>query len=494
MRNRILQWGAVGLAAVAVSVTGSARAAPASSSANAGLWKEHGPSDALPPGFTALPSLAPLVKTLKPGVVNIYTASVVKMRQPQRRAPSGMEDPFEEFFRRFGQMQPEESRRQSLGSGFIINAKGYVITNNHVVEGATEIRAKLDDGREYDAQVVGRDPKTDVALLKLVPSGAETIDLPIVYLGDSDALQVGDFVVAAGNPFGLDHSVSLGIVSAKERVIGAGPYDDFIQTDAAINPGNSGGPLFNTRGEVVGVNTAIVAQGQGIGFAVPINMVKALLPQLLQKGKVVRGWLGVSIQDLTPELARTLKLERARGALVAGVMRKSPAEAAGLKAGDVVVGIDGRAVETYNQLSRDVAFLAPGSKTQLSVVRDGKARTLELKIGERPEDEEMAMNEAPDQPEAVGDRLGLSVQALSPQRAARLGIDGGVLVASVHAEGAAARAGARPGDVIVEVQRKPIHSLQDYAAAIGSVKPGEMVLMRLQRVNASVYIAVPAGR
>ncbi|MBI5549038.1 MAG: Do family serine endopeptidase, partial [Deltaproteobacteria bacterium] len=372
-----------------VGVAHAAAPNPAGPAAVQGaLWKEHGAGDPLPQGVVPMTSLAPLVKTLRPGVVNIYTTSVVKARASGRRLPPGTTDPFEEFFRRFGEGRPEESRRQSLGSGFLVNPAGYVITNNHVVQGASEIRVKLGDAREFEAEIIGRDAKTDVALLKIKPATGEVRDLPIVMLGDSDRLEVGDFVIAAGNPFGLDHSVSLGIVSAKERVIGAGQYDDFIQTDAAINPGNSGGPLFNTRGEVVGVNTAILAHGQGIGFAVPINMVKALLPQLLSKGRVVRGWLGVSIQDVTPELAKTLKLEKAQGALIAGIMKKSPAEAAGLKAGDVVVGLNGRTIDTYNQLSREVAFLAPGAAAQLAVLRDGKSRTLEVRVGPRPDEEE----------------------------------------------------------------------------------------------------------
>ncbi|MGC4113819.1 MAG: DegQ family serine endoprotease [Myxococcales bacterium] len=454
------------------------------------LWKEHGEKDALPPGVVPMTSLAPLVKALKPGVVNISTTQVVRARASRR---GGMGDPWEEFFRRYHEGQ--ESRRQSLGSGMILNSKGYVLTNNHVVEGADEIKVKLDDGREFEAEPVGRDPKTDVALLKLKPGSGEVKDLPFVFLGDSDKLEVGDFVVAAGNPFGLDHSVSLGIVSAKERDIGAGQWDDFIQTDAAINPGNSGGPLFNTRGEVVGINTAIVAQGQGIGFAVPINMVKALLPQLLSTGKVVRGWLGVNIQDVTPELARMLKLEKARGALVADVMKRSPAEQAGLRAGDVVVGMNGKTIETYNQLSREVAFLAPGVGVKLSLVRDGKPAALEVKLGARPDDGAVSSNDG--EPEAVpatSDKLGLAVQPVAPTRAAKLGLESGVQISGLRPDSPAGRAGARVGDVVVELQRQPVRTMQDYAELVASLKPGDTALLRLQRENASVYVAVRIPR
>jgi serine protease Do len=471
------------------AVVGKAQAAAPSPGP---LWKERGPGEPLPQGVVPMPSLAPLVRVLKPGVVNIYTTSVVRTRP--RRQP-GVDDPFEEFFRRFHEGVPEESRRQSLGSGMILNPKGYVLTNNHVVEGASEIKVKLDDSREFEAEAVGRDPKTDVALLKL--KGSEPAELPTVTLGDSDALQVGDFVIAAGNPFGLDHSVSLGIVSAKERVIGAGPYDDFIQTDAAINPGNSGGPLFNTRGEVVGVNTAIVAQGQGIGFAVPINMVKDLLPQLLEKHKVTRGWLGVSIQEVTPELAKTLKLDKPRGALIAGVVKKSPAEGAGVKAGDVVVSVNGRKVDSYNQLSRYVAFVVPGQKAQLTVVRDGKERGIDVKVGERPDLEDLAQGEMDEgEPHAAPrpDLLGLSIQPVPAARAQKLGVDGGVLVSSIRPDGPAAKAGVRQGDVIVEVQRQAVRSAEEYEGAIGQFSPGDMALIRLQRDNASVYVAVRIPR
>ena len=505
--NRRMRWSCTSLGALAVFacsssnlssaldatglVRGTAHAAASGDKAlpPGKLWMEHAEKDGLPQGVVPMTSLAPLVKVLKPGVVNLYTTQVVRTR-PQRR---GGVDPFEDFFRRYQDGAGEESRRQSLGSGMIVNAKGYVLTNNHVVQGASEIKVKLDDGREFEAEPVGRDPRTDVALLKLKLGSGEVKDLPFVYLGDSDKLEVGDFVLAAGNPFGLDHSVSLGIVSAKERVIGAGPYDDFIQTDAAINPGNSGGPLFNTRGEVVGVNTAIV--GQGIGFAVPVNMVKALLPQLLAKGKVVRGWLGVGLQNITPELARALKQDKVRGALVSGVVKSSPAEQAGLKAGDVVVGLNGRPIETYNQLSREVAFMAPGAGARLSLIRDGKPQLLEVKLGQRPEDEEvLAENEVEASSPSASDKLGLAVQPVASARAAKLGIGAGVQVVQLKPDSPAGRAGVNAGDVIVELQRQPVRTMQDYAEILGSLQPGDTALLRLQRENASVFVAVRIPR
>jgi serine protease Do len=449
------------------------------------LWKEHGPKDPLPEGVHPVPSLAPLIKFLRPGVVNVYTTSVVK----QRRMSRGFQDPFEEFWRRFGGEAPETSR-QSLGSGFIVNEHGYVITNNHVVENATEIRVKLADGREFGAEITGKDPQTDVALLKLKSGNkTELKDLPITYLGDSDALEVGDYVIAVGNPFGLDHSVSQGIVSAKERFINATQYDNFIQTDAAINPGNSGGPLFNSRGEVVGVNTAIV--GQGIGFAVPINMVKTLLPQLLNNGKVVRGWLGVSIQDVTAEMTRALKLSNVSGALVAGVVGKSPADVSGIRAGDVVVGINGKKIKTYQQLSREIAFVVPGSKIKLELLRNGKSKTIQVTIGQRPDEEETgAVSEAPSQQRSV-DKLGIVTQPLSKRLRAQLGITHGIQIAHVDPSSPAARTGALPGDIIVEIQRQPVLSVSDYQRIIRSLGSGEVALLRLQREsNVSLYVAI----
>ena len=246
-------------------------------------------------------------------------------------------------------MPDRDLKQQSLGSGFIVDKEGYILTNNHVVEGADDIRVTLLDGRSYDAEVKGRDPKTDIALIRIKPENG----LPVATLGDSDALLVGEWVVAIGNPFGFGHTVTAGVVSAKDRTIGAGPYDAFIQTDASINPGNSGGPLFNARGEVVGINSAIVSSGQGIGFAIPINMARSIMEQLREKGSVTRGWLGVQIQALTPELRESLSLSAEGGALVAGVIKGDPAEKAGLKAGDVVVEFDGRRVRSDRDLVVD---------------------------------------------------------------------------------------------------------------------------------------------
>ncbi|MDR0966908.1 MAG: Do family serine endopeptidase [Myxococcales bacterium] len=439
----------------------------------------------MPEAEIPLNSLAPLVRRVKPGVVNIYTLSIVPSRGRRARH---FGDSMDELFRNYFDGAAGSQARQSLGTGFILNSDGLVLTNNHVVEGATEIRIKLDDGREFSARPIGLDRKSDVALLKLEGEGVK--DLPVVVLGDSDALQVGDFTLAVGNPFGLDHSVSLGIVSAKERVIGAGPYDDFIQTDTAINPGNSGGPLFNLRGEVVGVNTAIMAQGQGIGFAVPINMVKALLPQLI-KGQVLRGWLGVSVQDIPTALVPKLGLARPKGALVVGVIREGPAHRAGILPGDVVTAVADKPIETYNQFSRTVAALEPGKPARLRVLREGKALEIEADVGHRPDERPlMALRKggAPAPNERI--ELGLSLRELPRARQKRLGLSGGVEITAVDPESPIGRGGAQPGDVIIEMQRKSIQGLSDFAEIAQTLKPGERLLLRLQRGDSAIYVAV----
>ncbi len=453
------------------------------------LWHERSEAaaPALPAGFQPLPTLAPLVKTLKPAVVSVSTSNLAGRRR------AGRPDSEEYFKPFFGDRERDErATPRSQGSGFIIHETGLVLTNNHVIEGADAIDVKLADGREFKADVVGRDPKTDVALVRLRAAA----NLPTVVLGDSDALEVGDWVIAIGNPFGLAHSVSAGIVSAKERFIGAGPYDDFIQTDAAINPGNSGGPLFNAKGEVIGMNTAIVAHGQGIGFAVPVNLIKALAPQLEQSGRVSRGWLGVAIQEMSPELARSLNLDRVRGALVSEVVSGSPAERAGLRAGDVVLSVEGRGIESYNQLTRAIALFAPGSALKLGYLRDGKEGQLTVTVGERDESGRIAAKVPPGTPGAgPAGPLGLGVGALTPEasRASGVRVGEGVLVQKVEAGSPAAMAGVMPGDVVLEVNRRRVRNATEFAAALGTVRAGDMVLLRVQSGDVARFIAVRAA-
>ena len=318
-----------------------------------------------------------LVDRVKPAVVNISTSRTVK----------NPGNPFQHFFgpfrgSPFGDIPDRERKQRSLGSGFVIDPAGHIITNNHVVAGAEEIRVKLADGRELPVQVVGRDPKTDIALLKIVTPVKDLQTLP---LGDSDDVKVGQWVIAIGNPFGLALTVTQGIVSATGRVIGAGPYDDFIQTDAAINPGNSGGPLINLKGEVIGINTAIVAAGQGIGFAVPSNIARSIVAQLREKGKVVRGWIGVSTQTITPDLAPAFGLKEPKGALVSDVAAGGPAAAAGMKRGDVIVAFNGKEVKNVFDLPKSVAEAPIGKVSPVTIIRDKKEMTLRVKIEELKE-------------------------------------------------------------------------------------------------------------
>ena len=412
--------------------------------------------ESAPEGRTgnALPDFVALAKRMKPVVVNISTTQVSESRgQQEFGSPFGDDDPFNDFWRRFfGGPMPRggPQRQRSLGSGFIIDADGSILTNNHVVENAQKIVVKLSDDQEYEAKVVGRDAKTDIAIIKINAKVA----LTAASLGDSDHLDVGEWVVAIGNPFGLDSTVTSGIVSAKGRHIGQGPYDNFIQTDASINPGNSGGPLINLRGEVIGINTAIFSRtggNMGIGFAIPINLAKELLPQLRGKGKVTRGYLGVLIQKVTPEIAESLGMDHGYGALVANVSKDGPADKAGVKVGDVIVEFDGKEVKDSGDLPIIVARTAVDKKIRMKVLRDKKELTLNVAVGELKDEEVVAS--VPEKGE-----LGMTVQKLTPQLAENLGLDktDGVVVTAVEPGSAADEAGVRRGDVIVEVDRKPV--------------------------------------
>lgn len=330
-------------------------------------------------------SFAELSDRVKPAVVNISTITTVRMTggpfehfvRPKERSQRG--DFFDHYF---GDLHDREVKQQSLGSGFIVDKSGYVITNNHVVEGSDDIKVKLSDGQEYKAVVVGRDPLTDLALLRI---SSLSKDLPVLPLGDSEKARVGDWVLAIGNPFGLEHTVTQGIISATGRVIGAGPYDNFLQTDAPINPGNSGGPLINLKGEVIGINTAIVAAGQGIGFAIPSGMAKRITSQLKDKGRVSRGWIGVSIRSVTPDLAEKLRLNETKGALVAEIVPRGPAEAAGVRKGDVIIAFDGKEINEAGTLPRLVGETPIGKKVEVKVVREGKPLDLSLTVREMEE-------------------------------------------------------------------------------------------------------------
>jgi serine protease Do len=402
------------------------------------------------------------------------------------RGPRG-EQPFDEFFRRFFEHGPTHPV-PSLGSGFIVNPEGYIVTNNHVVEHASRIQVKLADGRELPATVVGRDPRTDLALLRIEATG-----LPVIPLGDSSALRVGEPVMAIGNPFGLEQTVTTGIVSATGRVIGSGPYDDFIQTDASINPGNSGGPLINGRGEVVGINTAIFSRSGGsvgIGFAIPSNLAKSVITQLAESGHVVRAWLGVTIQPVTAALAKGFGTPDTTGALVSSVSEDSPAMKAGLRPGDVIVEYDGRPVARAEDLPRAVAQTQVGREVAVTVIRDGQPHRLTARVAQL---EEPAVRTGTTREGAKG-RLGLSVAPLSPGLARELGLreEKGLVVREVAPGSPAAAAGLQPNDVIVEVNRQPVGSVDELRATLDRGKKDAPVLFLVRRGDGTLYLAVSA--
>ncbi|HOE16008.1 MAG TPA: DegQ family serine endoprotease [Syntrophorhabdaceae bacterium] len=437
-----------------------------------------------------LPSFSDLVNQVKPSIVNISTTTVIKGQTMQDRFMGpGQVNPFKDFFgedffdKFFGNSPRREFKQRSLGSGLIIDREGYILTNNHVIEKAQTIKVKLSDEKEYDATVIGRDQKTDIALIKISAKQS----LPAATFGDSDKLAVGDWVVAIGNPFGLEHTVTAGIVSAKGRVIGAGPYDDFIQTDASINPGNSGGPLLNLKGEVVGINTAIVSGGQGIGFAIPINVAKDMLPQLKTKGKVARGWMGVVIQKVTPEIAKNFGLTESEGALVADVMEGSPAEKAGIKRGDVIVSYNGKKVKDNDQLPRLVGATEVGKKVKVGLIREGKQIEVEIAIAELQEEGLRASRK----PEVEKD-FGLVVQDITPEIAKHLNLKDkkGVIVTDVLPGSPAQDGDIRSGDIIKEIGRKPIRNLADFREAMKRVNIKEGVVMLIRRDNTTFYTVI----
>jgi len=436
-------------------------------------------------------SFADLVDKLKPAVVNISTSKIIKSGGNRgQRSPFGDDffDRFfggEEFFRRFfGDSPQRQFKQRSLGSGFIISRDGYIFTNNHVVEKADKIKVRLSNGKEYDARVVGKDAKTDIALIKIKAAN----HLPVVEFGDSDRLRVGDWVIAIGNPFGLEQTVTVGIVSAKGRVIGAGPYDNFIQTDASINPGNSGGPLFSVDGKVVGINTAIVAQGQGIGFAIPVNMAREMLPELKARGKVTRGWLGISVQDITEDMAHSLKIKGKEGALVADVVQGDPADRAGIRAGDVIAEIDGRKVKDAHDLLRLVATIHIGKKVDIKVVRNGRVNIFPVVITERKDTTELAAKRG----QARGGYFGMTVQDITPEVAEYLGLSkrSGVVLTGVREGSPADEAGMKPKDIIIQVNKVKITSLKDYKREMSKKDAREKVLLLVKRGKATIYIAI----
>ncbi|HET6459858.1 MAG TPA: DegQ family serine endoprotease [Syntrophales bacterium] len=435
-------------------------------------------------------SFADLAEKLSPAVVNISTTTIVKGRGEPL---FGNDMPFphffgrDDFFRRFFEEAPErEFKQNSLGSGFIISSDGYIFTNNHVVEKADKIKVKLAVGKEYDAEVKGKDPTTDIALIKINPERS----LPVVEFGDSDKLRTGEWVFAIGNPFGLEHTVTAGIVSAKGRVIGSGPYDNFIQTDASINPGNSGGPLFNMDGRVIGINTAIVADGHGIGFAIPINTAKSILADLKTKGSVTRGWLGISIQDITEDIAENMKLKDTKGALVGNVFEGDPADKAGIKTGDIIVEITGKKIQDAHELMIIVAALTVGEKITVKVLRDGKEKTLTAVIGERKDEKEIVHKGN------TREYYGMAVQEITPDMAEHLGLKekSGVIISQVRDGSPADDAGLKIQDIILQINKVRISSIKDLQNEIKKESQEGTILLLIKRGEMRFFVTLKKGR
>lgn len=439
----------------------------------------------------SLPDFTELVEEAAPGVVNISTSRTIQRGGPDMRGFGGQDIP--EIFRHFfgdsfptppGQGGRERSEeRQSLGSGFVISADGYVLTNAHVVSDADEILVRLNDRRELTAELIGSDPQTDVALLKI-----DANNLPVLNLGDSDALQVGEWVAAIGSPFGFDHSVTAGIVSAINRTLPRDTYVPFIQTDVAINPGNSGGPLFNLEGEVIGINSQIFTRSggfMGLSFAIPINVAMDVADQLREDGQVDRGWLGVMIQPVSRDLAESFGMENAVGALVADLDPEGPAAEGGLQAGDVIIGVNGEEVDRSSTLPRLIGRVAPGSDVSLTVIRDGEEIEESVELGNWPDSEQSVSNDSNDQT-----RLGVSVGEVSDELKERLSITGGVEVRQVEASSVAAEAGIQPGDILVSVDHQSVGSADELASIVEELPGDRAIPVRLYREGRSLFIAL----
>ena len=428
-----------------------------------------------------------VAKKVQPAVVNVTTEKTITMKPWERFGDDFFKgSPFEDFFRGFG-FPPRErgkeyrQKQRSGGSGVIVDKEGYILTNNHVVEGADKVKVRLNDGREFTATVKGQDPRTDLSVLHI-----KAKDLPVAILGDSDKLEVGEWAIAIGSPFGLEHTVTVGVISAKGRSgLGTGTYEDFIQTDASINPGNSGGPLINIDGEVVGINAMIIQPGTGIGFAIPINMAKQILNDLIKQGKVVRPWLGISVQDLTPEMMEYFKVKEKEGVLVGQVYPGTGAGKAGLASGDIIKSVDDKAIKNVNELVKEIQKKKVGQKVKLNTIRDGKGMTIEVTT--------TSMRDKPELPkEKEGEeKLGARVQELTPQLALKYQISGikrGVVVIGIEEGSLADEIGFEEGDVILEINRKKIEALKDFEKAVKDANIEKGILFHLHRKGSSFYL------
>jgi len=432
-------------------------------------------------------SFAPVLKKVLPSVVNISSSKVVK-------AAPQMDARLDPFFRQFfgndgGPLNiPKDRREKSLGSGVIVSPEGYILTNNHVVDGATDVRVMLSDKREFEARVVGSDPKTDIAVLKI-----EGSDLNPITLGDSSKVEVGDTALAIGDPFGVGQTVTKGIISAKGRGnLGIEDYEDFLQTDAPINPGNSGGALINDRGELVGINTAIIAEGsggsQGIGFAVPVNLAHNVMEQILKNGKVVRAYMGILPQNMTPEMAKAFGEKEARGIVVGDVTPKSPAQEGGIQRGDIILAVNGKPVNDSNQLRMDISMMQPGSNVKLTVLRNGSEKQMSLKLAEMPT--ETAKAEPENDDESTKAVQGVEVTNLTARTAERLGLPSsvaGVVVIDIDPASKVADSVLRKGDVIQEVNHQPVKNVSEFQSAVK--KASDKPLLLVNRRGQTLFIA-----
>lgn len=427
-----------------------------------------------------------VAKKVQPSVVNITTEKTITIKPWERFGEDFFKgSPFEEFFRGFG--GPRERGREyrhkqrSGGSGVIVDPEGYILTNNHVIEGADKVKVRLNDGREFVATVKGQDSRTDLAVLHI-----KAKDLPVATLGDSDKLEVGEWAIAIGSPFGLEHTVTVGVISAKGRSgLGTGTYEDFIQTDASINPGNSGGPLINIDGEVIGINAMIIQPGTGIGFAIPINMAKQILNDLIKTGKVVRPWLGISVQDLTPEMMEHFKVKEKEGVLIGQVYSGTGAEKAGLISGDIIKAVDDKPVKNVSELIKEIQRKKVGQKVKLSIIRDGKSLSIEVTTTAMPEKAELEKEREGEE------KIGARLQELTPQLAARYRITGvkqGVVVVAVEDGSLADEIGLQEGDVILEINRKKIESMKDFEKAMKDASVEKGILFHIHRKGSSFYL------
>ena len=453
------------------------------------LWLFAQLAYAAPARTASLPDFSALVDANGRAVVNISTTQTIK----QSALPPGMQDipensPFHDFFRRyFGEGMPEQFDSKSLGSGFLISGDGYILTSAHVVENAKEIVVKLKDRREFSAKVVGLDKRSDVALLKI-----EANNLPKVAIGDPNKLKVGEWVLAIGSPFGFENSATSGIVSAKGRSLPTESYVPFIQTDVAINPGNSGGPLFNLNGEVVGINSQIYSRTggfMGLSFSVPIDMAMSIAQQLKSDGKVKRGWIGVTIQDVTRELASSFGMNTPHGALVSDILPSGPAAKSDLKVGDIVVEFEGQPIDLSSDLPPRVGLTAPGTRVKLGVVRGGKTQNVWVTIGELPDEQDLARAPEPQRKAPNKSLLGLAVTDLTPQQRKQAGVEQGVLVGEIG-PGPALRAGIRPGDIIVELDGKPVKSVESFTRLVKSMPKTRPVPLLVRRGQGSLFLAL----